>query len=676
VDLAFLCLNLIPFLPKLIPKDTIDKIIDAARVEEVVGDFITLKKRGANFLGLCPFHGEKTPSFTVSPAKGIYKCFGCGKAGTAVNFIMDSQQLSYPEALKWLAKKYSIEVVEREISPEEKAQQNEKESLYIVMQYAQRYFTENMHNNDMGRSIGLGYFTERGFRPDIIEKFQLGYSSEDKYALSREAVKNSYKPEYLVKTGLSILSNQHVEGTPITEKDIFDRYQNRVMFPIHDIGGRVIGFGGRILGSDKKMAKYINSPQTDIYDKSKVLYGLWFAKKAIQEKDNVFLVEGYTDVISMHQSGIENVVASSGTSLTVEQIKAIHRFTNNITVLYDGDSAGEKASVRAIDLLLEEGMNVKVLMFPDNDDPDSFSKKVTAEEFQNYIANNVQDFLAYKTRSLFNETKHDPIKKATVIKDIVQSISLIPDAIIRSVYIKECASIMEMAENILQQEVNKLRRNKSSKQDQKHEATASTQEAITETPIETEEKQEGFIISESEEKEILRLILNYGNVVIDIEAESEDNEEHQFELSVSEYVLFELLRDDIQFINPIHQLVLDEYMHQLQNENLPEFNYFKNHLNPAISTFAIDLASASHELSDKWFSFGVIVEKEIYNLKRSVQHTIYSLKEKRLSHMIHEKQEELKKAPAEEHEDILKDILRLTKIKMQVNKLLGRIVVK
>lgn len=657
----------------LIPKDTIDKIIDAARIEDVVGDFITLKKRGANFLGLCPFHGEKTPSFTVSPAKGIYKCFGCGKAGTSVNFIMDSQQLSYPEALRWLAKKYSIEIVEREISPEERAQQTEKESLYIVMQYAQRYFTDNMNNSDMGRSIGLGYFVERGFRPDIIQKFQLGYSSEDKYGLSREAVKNSYKPEYLVKTGLSILSNQHVEGTPITEKDIFDRYQNRVMFPIHDVGGRVIGFGGRILGSDKKMAKYINSPQTDIYDKSKVLYGLWFAKKAIQEKDNVFLVEGYTDVISMHQSGIENVVASSGTSLTVEQIKAIHRFTSNITVLFDGDTAGEKASIRAIDLLLEEGMNVKVLMFPDNDDPDSFSKKVTAEQFQDYINNNRQDFLAYKTRALFNETKNDPIRKATVIKDIVQSISLIPDAIIRSVYIKECASIMELQENILQQEVNKLRRAKGIKGEQKQETTS---DVPTETFIEEEEKQESIIISESEEKELLRLILQYGNVIISVEAENEAKEAHEFELTISEYVLFELMRDEINFLNPIHQMILDEYTHQLQEGSLPEFNYFKNHLNPAISTFAIDMASATSELSHKWESFGVLVEKEIYTLKKAVTHTLYSLKEKRLGLMLHEKQELLKTAPEEEHEDILRDILRLTKVKTHVNKLLGRIVVK
>jgi DNA primase len=659
----------------LIPKETIDKIIDAARVEDVIGEFITLKKRGANYLGLCPFHGEKTPSFTVSPAKGIYKCFGCGKAGTAVNFIMENQQLSYPEALKWLAKKYNIEIVEREISPEEKAAQTEKESLYIVMQYAQRYFTNNMYNSDMGKSIGLGYFVERGFRPDIIEKFQLGYSSDDKYALSREAVKNSYKPEYLVKTGLSILSNQHKEGTPITEKDIFDRYTSRVMFPIHDISGRVIGFGGRILGSDKKLAKYINSPQTDIYDKSKVLYGLWFAKKAIQEKDNVYLVEGYTDVISMHQSGFENVVASSGTSLTVEQIKAIHRFTNNITVLYDGDSAGEKASVRAIDLLLEEGMNVKVLMFPDNDDPDSFSKKVTAEEFQNYIPANTQDFLAYKTKALFNETKNDPIRKATVIKDIVQSISLIPDAIIRSVYIKECASIMELQESVLQQEVNKLRRNKAAKSGQQQESQNNTG-VDTETFIEEEEKREPIIISESEEKELLRLILHYGNVIIEVDAENEENEAHEFELTIAEFVMFELMRDDISFLNPIHQMVLDEYTHQLQSATLPEFNFFKNHLNPAISTFAIDLASESLDLSHKWEAFGVIVEKEIYNLKKSVTHTLYSLKEKRLSQMLSEKQEMLKTSPQEEHEKILREVLRLTQVKINVNKLLGRIIVK
>jgi DNA primase len=656
----------------LIPKDTIDKIIEVARIEEVVGEYISLKKRGANLLGLCPFHGEKTPSFTVSPVKGIYKCFGCGKAGTSVNFIMEHNQLNYPEALKWLAKKYGIEIVEREISPEEKALQTEKESLYIVMQYAQRYFTDNLHNSDLGRSVGLGYFIERGFRNDIIEKFQLGWSTEDKNDLSRTAVKNGYKAEYLAKTGLSIVSNQHKEGDPITEKDIFDRYNSRVMFPIHDVSGRVVGFGGRILGSDKKMAKYINSPQTDIYDKSKVLYGLWFAKKAIQEKDSCYLVEGYTDVISMHQSGIENVVASSGTSLTVEQIKLIHRFTNNIIVLYDGDNAGEKASIRAIDLLLEEGMNVKVLMFPDNDDPDSFSKKVTADEFKHYLDNNAQDFIAYKTRALVNETKNDPIKKATVIKDIVQSVSLIPDAIIRSVYVKECAGIMDMDESMLQTEVNKIRRKNGAKNEFKQEQVTEVPEAAFETEAEKVEK---AVLLDGEEKELLRLILNYGNVVVDVDAENEEKEAHSFELSVCEYILFELMRDDVHFQNPIHQLVLDEYIHQLQKDELPSFHYFINHPNPAISTFAINL-SQTHDLSDKWSTFGVIVEKEIYHLKKAVQHTIYSIKEKRLHQIIAEKQELLKTYPVEEAEPILRDIVKLTQLKKDVNKLLGRIVVK
>ena len=660
----------------MIPKDTVDKIIDAARIEDVIGEFITLKKRGVNFLGLCPFHGEKTPSFTVSPVKGIYKCFGCGKAGSSVSFVKDHLQLTFPEALKWLAKKYGIEIVEREITSEEKAKENERESLFIVMQYAQRYFTSNLHNNDLGRSVGLGYFIERGFSNTIIEKFQLGYSLDEKKAFSHSAIQNSYKAEYLVKTGLSILSNQYKEGDPLTEKDIFDRYSGRVMFPIHDVGGRVIGFGGRILGNDKKVAKYINSPQTDIYDKSKVLYGLWFAKKSIKEKNSCFLVEGYTDVISMHQSGIENVVASSGTSLTTDQIKSLHRFTNNIVVLYDGDSAGEKASLRAIDMLLEEGMNVKLLMFPDNDDPDSFAKKVTAEEFRNYIENNSQDFIAYKTRSLFNETKKDPIKKAEVIKDIVQSISVIPDAIIRSVYVKECSSIMELDENVLQLEVNKLRRKLNSKNEFKKDQHSSETELIAEVISEDEKKNDG-LITENEEKELLRLILHYGNVILEVEAENGNNEDCILELTLSEYILFDLLRDNIYFQNPIHQLVLDEYMHQLQDENLPNVQFFVNHNNPAVSTFAVNLLSFNHELSHKWDAFGVIVEKEIYSLKKSAEHTLLSLKEKRLNGHISDKQEQLKTiSDDEEQERLLKDILRLTGLKMQVNKLLGRIVIK
>lgn len=686
----------------MIPKLTIDKIIDASRVEEVIGDFITLKKRGANLLGLCPFHGEKSPSFTVSPAKGIYKCFGCGKSGTSVNFIMDHESLSYPEALKYLANKYGIEVIEKEITNEEKLQQNEKESLYIVMQYAQKYFSELLLNDDMGRSVGLGYFKERGFTEDIITKFNLGYSSEERRKFVETAVKNGYKPEYLVKTGMAILSNNHVEGTPITEKDIFDRYTNRVMFPIHNITGRVIGFGGRILTSDKKLAKYINSPQTDIYDKSKTLYGLFQAKKTIIQDDMCYLVEGYTDVISMHQSGIENVVASSGTSLTVEQIKLIHRFTKNITILYDGDFAGIKASFRGIDLILEEGMNVRVLLFPDGDDPDSYSKKVTQEEFKQFIKENSKDFISFKTNLLYKEAEHDPIKRAELIKDIVESISVIPDAISRSVYVRECSNIMDISEQILQTEINKLTRKKSNKLQSKEnnsglrepqspnvESQTTTQQnnfassPYDEIPLEAlipGEFQEPVVdlILDNEEKELLRMMMQYGNVLIDVEAEDTDSQDIVIQLTVCEAVIFELWRDQIEFLNPIHQLVLDEFRNQLEQGNIPNLKTFLHHENPAIAQVAINVATDDDKavVSPKWEKFGVTVPKEIHALKKGVEHQLFSLKEKRLSGMIHQTKEMLKTADPFENEDVFKFLISLETQKKRVNKILGRIVIK
>ena len=487
-----------------------------------------------------------------------------------------------------MAGKYGIEVVEKEVTPEEKERLDERESMLIVMQYAARYFSDNMNNTDEGRSIGLGYFVERGLRPEIIQKFQLGYSLEDRRAFTSDAVKAGYNPKYLAKTGMSILSNTYVEGNEILEKDVFDRYAGRVMFPITDEGGRVVAFGGRTLSSDKKVAKYINSPETDIYHKSKVLYGLSLGKKTIQQKNVCFLVEGYMDVIAMHQAGIENVVASSGTSLTIEQIKAIHRFTSNIVVLYDGDEAGQKASDRAIPLLLEEGMNVKLLMFPDNHDPDSYSRLVTAEEFATYLEQNAIDFLIYKARKLSNETKNDPIKKATVIKDLVVNIALIPDTIIRSVYVKECANIMEMEEMILQTEVNKLRRKAGEKTKRPEEQIAEVQ---TE-PI-TEEKEVEEIIR-FEEKELLRLMMNYGNILINVEAEDEDKVKHNFEMTVDEYIIMELCRDEIDFEDPIHQMIMDEFMHEISNERLPLLNFFIQHQNPAISTFAINNAQINY----------------------------------------------------------------------------------
>ena len=662
----------------MIPKNTVDIIIETAHVEEVVGEFITLKKRGANLLGLCPFHGEKTPSFTVSSVKGIYKCFGCGKAGNSVNFVMDHLKLTYPEALKWLAKKYNIEVIEREITPAERELQTERESMLIVMQYAQRYFSETMLQIDEGKSIGLGYFKERDLKDDIISKFQLGYSLEEKNSFTNTAIKNGYTPKYLAKTGMSILSNRYVEGNEIKGNDLFDRYAGRVMFPIHDDGGRVVAFGGRTLTKDKKIAKYINSPETEIYNKSKILYGLWLGKKTIQEKDTCFLVEGYMDVIAMHQAGIENVVASSGTSLTVDQIKSIHRFTKNIVVLYDGDEAGQKASSRAIPLLLEEGMNVKLLQFPDNDDPDSFSRKVTIQEFHDYIETNVTDFLYFKTKKLKEQTKNDPIKLAGVIKDIVENIAIIPDNIIRSIYIKECSNIMEIEESILQLEVNKIRRKVSPKQ--KKEDSVLDENSQTEILNQTnfQETNENTVLKfDSEEKELLRIMLLHGNILVKIDAETENEvAADDLEITISEFILYELWRDQISFENPIHQVILDEYILELSHDRIPAIQHFSMSQNPIISSFVINNIINNYELSNKWEKLGVYISEEINDIKKSTENLLFSLKEKKINSFINQKQDLLKLTNPEETENIIKEIIQLIDLKKRVNKLLGRIVIK
>ena len=663
----------------MIPRPTVEKIIDAAHVEDVIGEFVTLKKRGTNLLGLCPFHGEKTPSFTVSPVKGIYKCFGCGKAGNSVNFVMEHLKLSYPEALKWLAKKYGIEVVEKELSPEEKELQTERESMLIVMQYSQRYFTAQMLETDEGKSVGLGYFKERGLQDDIIERFQLGYSPEARNAFSNAAVKAGYRPKYLVKTGMSILSNRYEEGREITEQDIFDRYAGRVMFPIHDDGGRVVAFGGRTLSSDKKTAKYINSPETDIYNKSRILYGLWLGKKTIQERNTCFLVEGYMDVIAMHQAGISNVVASSGTSLTVEQIRSIHRFTKNIVVLFDGDAAGQKASARAIPMLLEEGMNVRLLQFPDNDDPDSFARKVSREEFQAYLENNTTDFLDYKSRKLKEETKNDPIRKAEVVRDIVENIALIPDAIIRSVYIKTCASNMEMEEMVLQQEVNKIRRRSATKEKFKGSeiaAGAAPSDPADEPSPKEEDKTDGFRF-DAEERELLKLILKFGNVVVVTDAEDEDSNRHEIEITLAEFILMELWRDEIAFENPIHQAVLDEYIHELSSHRLPPLEHFTHSPNPVISTFTINEAIDVHTLSPGWEKkYGIHVPSQILEAKRNAEKILFGLKARILHEYKKEKIETLRDLPEENVTDVQRELIRLNNLIARVSKLLGRIVIR
>ncbi len=661
----------------MIPKNTVDTILETARVEEVIGDFITLKKRGANLLGLCPFHGEKTPSFTVSPAKNIYKCFGCGKAGSPVNFVMDQLTLSYPEALKWLAKKYGIEVIEKELTTEEKEAQTERESMYIVMSFAQRYFTKQMNETDEGRSVGLGYFLQRQIPNSLIEKFGLGYSLENRRQFTDDAIQAGYQPKYLVSTGMSILSNSYVEGEEMTAKHVFDRYAGRVMFPIHDVGGRVVGFGGRTLSSDKKIAKYINSPETDIYNKSKVLYGLWFAKSAIQKNDKCFLVEGYMDVIAMHQAGFENVVASSGTSLTVEQIKAIHRYTTNVVVLYDGDEAGQKASARAIPMLLEEGMNVRLLYFPNNDDPDSYYRKVTHDEFAEYVNSKTEDFLYYTANKLNEDSSGDPIKKASVIKNIVSSIALIPDNIIRSIYVKECSRIMEIDEPVLLAETNKIRVS-AKKQAAKNTEGEIVQPTIEGNEVNTEEpiQEEPVSVFEAEEKELLRLLLAYGNAYVTIEAEDENLEKFDLEITLGEYIFFELMRDAIKFENPIYSTIYDEYVNELSQQRLPNLTHFSNHPDPLISSFVVNNVHSNYELSNKWKLYGVLVPNEIQLLKKLTQSTLFSYKARKLNVLINESNELLKINNHDMVEIILKELNTLNTMKQRVNKLLGRVVIK
>jgi DNA primase len=670
-----------------IPKDTVDLIIFTARIEEVVGDFIRLKKRGANLLGLCPFHGERSPSFTVSPAKGIYKCFGCGKSGNSVGFIMENEQMTFPEALRYLANKYNIKIEEKEVTEEERAAQTEKESLMIVMGYAQKYYTENLWQTDEGKSVGLGYFRERGFTDTIIEKFQLGYSFEQRDAFSKKAIESGYKQEYLVKSGVSIA--QTLEDGTINYDRIFDRYAGRVIFPILSVTGRVIGLGGRIMKTDKKFAKYINSPESEIYNKSKTLYGLFQAKKALTNLDMCYLVEGYTDVISMHQVGIENVVASSGTSLTTEQIKLIHRYTNNITILYDGDFAGIKASFRGIDMILEEGMNVKVLLFPDGEDPDSYSKKLEAEAFQAYIKENTKDFIAFKSDILVKEASGDPIKQAQLIKEVVQSIALIPDTITRSVYVKTSARILQTEEQIIISEINKLRKNKYkeeqkqkiSEEDANERSNGTFEEALAQER-EAESNNAAFDDLELSEKAIIQCLLHYGDSVIEEDFESlnenGEKETNTVELTVADYIIFELERDGLGFANPMYKEIYEHYLHHITDNNtIPKLNYFTSHSNAVVSSMSINLSLEDHKLSANWEKFGIIIPEAKDNIHHIVKHNIWHFKQVHLSKLILIIQNKLNALENEnEMYDKMGELKDLKALQMFINKNLGRTITR
>ena len=662
----------------MIPKETISSIFEAARIDEVVGEFVSLKKRGASMIGLCPFHNEKTPSFNVSPVKGIYKCFGCGKAGNSVNFIMDHEQLSYPEALRWLAKKYNIAIEEEEQTPEQQIANNERESLYVVCSFAQKNFTENLHESDEGKSVGLGYFHQRGFTDQTIAKFQLGYSFDQWRGFSDAAIKAGHKLDYLVKAGLTI-SKEATDATDNSASQparIFDRFSARVIFPVHNVSGRVIAFGGRTLKTDKKIAKYINSPETDIYHKSKVLYGLYFAKKKITEEDNCFLVEGYTDVISMHQAGIENVVASSGTALTVDQIRLIQRYTKNITILFDGDSAGIKASFRGIDLVLAEGMNVRVLLFPDGEDPDSFSKKVSGTELKAFIKEKTQDFIAFKAQLLYSESSHDPIKKAGLIKEIVESISLIPEPIYRSVYIKECSRIMDVDEQALLSELNKLRRKKQYDKpaDKESEEFAVPEELLHlpeggKTTLKIDEAD-----SEHQERDIIRILINFGKEQISIEAENEEGEKTEEKYSVCEYIVHEIQKDNVEFEHPVFRKIFEVFVQK--QDDVPDTNYFIQNPDPDISKAAIDILSTPYSLAN-WEKHSIGVNMESMNLKQSSAHAMYALKIRKIEKMIHDNQKRMKESGNWEEQILLvQEQKLLLEAKKGFSAMLGRIVLK
>lgn len=716
----------------MIDQPTIDRILDAANIVDVVSEFVTLRKRGINYVGLCPFHTDKTPSFYVSPAKNICKCFACGEGGTAVHFIMKHEQLNYFDALRYLAKKYNIEIQERELTDKEKQRRSDRESMLIVNSWAQQYFSTQLYEHVEGKTVGLRYFAERGFREDTIRKFQLGYSLDQRDALYKAATKNGYKKEFLEKTGLVIVYDNG---------GVNDRFRGRVIFPVHTLSGKVVAFGGRVLKKDEKTAKYVNSPESEIYHKSNELYGIYFAKQAIVKEDRCFLVEGYTDVISMHQAGIENVVASSGTALTQGQIRLIHRFTSNITVLYDGDAAGIKAALRGIDLLLEDGMNVKVVLLPNGEDPDSFARKHNASQFAEFIKQSETDFIRFKTRLLLDDAGNDPIKRSSLITDIIRTVAIIPDNIARSIYIRECSAMMEIDEQVLLNEVNKIRLSKEERQNtQGTPPVSNTMSIIPEYPdipgyqpiVEDSflpppddamplpddnmppppPPMEEYPMEETGPMEVpppdfpqaqptqpvhpvhpvqpkrspyevyeltlLKYIVRYGEQVLFDYVDEETNE--QVIMRVAEYIRYDLERDDLTFYTPIFKSMLDEASEKCKTEGFKASRYFLAHPDPNVSRLAANLISEKYQLS-KYHSKYRELEQEQDKLDQLVIRELYAMKDAYILRQIKETQLGIKEAHAQGNEDkvfeLMKQLTHLNEIKNVLSKELGeRIVLK
>ena len=646
----------------MISRNTIDQVFETARVEEVIGEFVNLKKAGSNFKGLSPFSDEKSPSFMVSPVKQIWKDFSSGKGGNVISFLMEHEHYSYPEAIRFLAKKYNIEIEETEQTEEQKEQASERESLFLVSEFARDYYHDILLNHPKGKAIGLSYFKERGFTDETIKKFELGYGLDDWTAFTDEALKKGYELDYLEKTGLTI----------VNETRKFDRFKSRVLFPIHSMSGRILGFGGRTLSTEKKVAKYLNSPESDIYHKSKILYGIYHAKQAIAKDDNCFLVEGYTDVISFHQNGVENVVASSGTALTSDQIRLIRRLTQNITILFDGDAAGIRASLRGIDLILEQGMNVKVLMFPDGDDPDSFSKRVSTEELKEYLAENAQDFINFKVSLLMEDAKNDPVKKAGLIRDIVVSISKIPDRIQQEVYIQECARIMQISEEVLFSELAQI-----FKKQQRDTSNLPVQMRPVEPVLQKTPQLEVVNELEKYEREIIKILLLYGNKSADfinlLDDEIEEKKKEIYTNLVAKEIYLELQEDEMEFTNELFRQVYYEVINQLNQEENINIDAFINHSNVEIASLVTNILmdEEKYTLSD-WKRKDIFVKEDDLEIPKMVTDTIFNLRRILIDEKISSLSADVNES--ENSDPILSEIIDYTNLKKRLFKQLNRVV--
>ena len=651
-----------------IPRETVEQILQAAHIEEVVGEFVTLKKRGSNMWGNCPFHNEKTPSFSVNPARNIFKCFGCGKAGDSVKFLMEHEHFTYPEALRYLAKKYNIKIEEKQQTAEEIMQQSIRQKMFNINEFADKYFVDTLWNTEEGRTIGLEYFRERGYLNPIIEKFHLGYNPDSAHwdAFTEHAKKNGYSEELLEQIGLSIKGS----------KGLYDRYHGRVMFPIHSLTGRVIGFGGRILVNDKKSPKYQNSPESEIYDKKQTLYGIYFAKNAIAKQDECILVEGYFDVLRMHQIGIENVVASSGTSLTMEQIRLVKRYTKNITMLYDGDAAGLHAALRGTDMILSEGMNVRVVVLPPEHDPDTFGKEFSTEYVSNYLKENAKDFIRFKTELLLKDAENDPIKRGQVIRDIVETISVIPDSIFRITYVKECSRLLDMPEQTLTNELNKILRAKLKKTLGIDDNVVSETETTTVTPKQEETVEEQLPAGYYQERELVKLLLMYGKEMNADERLDENGEKIYEQVSVAQMIVDDLKMDDFLFTNVVNKKIFDIFDQAIDAGYIPDDQFFVSNEDETIAQLAADLLSTPYKL-DQWEKYGIFVKREEDMLRATVLSSIYRYKDLIIEERRKVIEEDLKDAKdADDQLILLKRKKDLDDIRKQINKELGIVIAK